>query len=147
MTLLVMVTLAFSLVSGPDGEITLAVAEATASDSLGAAPQLVLRASAPTSHESISFQIDPMADDWFGRDKLLHFGTSFLLTLSSQYFLTEKVGLDETRGAFVSAPIALSLGLMKELGDARHPTRPYFSWRDMVANSAGVLLAVGLIAL
>ena len=86
-------------------------------------------------------------DEWLGRDKALHAGASFLLTLSGQYVLVSKGGLSEDGALPLSAGAALSLGLLKETADASRATAPLFSWRDLAADAVGVLLAVLVIEL
>ena len=89
---------------------------------------------------------DPEAppDDWIARDKALHLGASFLLTLSGQYVLTDKADWSNGRALPVAAGSALALGLVKELADARRPRDPHFCWRDLAADAAGVALAAAV---
>ncbi len=77
-------------------------------------------------------------DLWLGRDKGLHAGASFLLTLSGQYLLTDKGGLSDGRALPLSVATALALGVAKEVADSRRAVGPHFSWRDLVADLAGV---------
>ena len=86
-------------------------------------------------------------DPWLGRDKALHAGGSFLLTLSGQYVLTAKFAASESTALPIAAATTLALGLAKEVMDSRRPVRPHFSTRDLVADAVGVALAVGLILL
>jgi uncharacterized protein YfiM (DUF2279 family) len=95
-----------------------------------------------------SFQMYQTARDedrWLGSDKLMHFGVSFMLTLSTQYFLVHRMDLPNDRAWPVSAGTALAFGLFKELADSQREHRPLFSWRDMAANAAGVGAAVVVI--
>ncbi len=85
-------------------------------------------------------------DDWLGRDKALHLGASFLITLSGQYVLVDKADLSNGRALPVSAGVALALGLAKEVADSRRPRHPLFSWRDLAADAAGVALAAAVTA-
>lgn len=80
-------------------------------------------------------------DAWLGRDKVLHFSASALLTLSSQYVLTDKGGLSNGRALPVSAGVALGLGVVKEIADSRRAVGPHFSLRDLAVDALGV--AVG----
>lgn len=86
-------------------------------------------------------------DPWLGRDKALHAGGSFLLTLSGQYVLTAKLSAGEGTALPIAAGTTLALGLAKEVVDSRRAVRPHFSTRDLVADAVGVVLAVGLILL
>ena len=67
---------------------------------------------------------DPLPDEWVARDKAMHLGASFLLTLSGQYVLTDKAGLSDGRALPVAAGSALALGLLKEVADAPARGRP-----------------------
>lgn len=80
------------------------------------------------------------ADDWVGRDKVLHAAGSLLLTLSAQYVLTDKLDLSNARALPVAAGATLALGVLKEVADSRRPVGPLFSWRDLAADAAGVAL-------
>ena len=103
---------------------------------------------------STAFTFEPLLlererphDPWFGYDKALHFGISFLITVGTQYALVNKLSVAERSALPFSSGFALSMGLGKELYDLYHGPRHYFSGRDMVANIAGVLLAGGFILL
>lgn len=85
-------------------------------------------------------------DAWLGRDKALHAGASFLLTLSGQYVLVDKAELSNSRALPISVGTALALGLLKEVSDSRRERHPLFSWRDLAADAAGVALAIAVVA-
>lgn len=89
-------------------------------------------------HETRADSLQAPPDDWLGFDKGLHFGASFLLTLSGQYVLTDKGGLSNRRALPLAAGTALALGLAKEVADSRRVAFPLFSLRDLVADVAGV---------
>ena len=115
-----------------------------------AAPSLAVRiggidAPAGAPRSSASRDSTALPDDWLARDKAMHAGASFLLTLSGQYVLTDKAGVSDGRAVPVAAGSALALGLLKEVADARRPRDPHFCWRDLAADAAGVALAVALI--
>lgn len=80
-------------------------------------------------------------DDWLGYDKALHFGASFLITLSGQYVFTDKAGLSDGRALPISAGTALALGVLKEVADSRRASFPLFSLRDLAADALGVAAA------
>lgn len=86
-------------------------------------------------------------DDWIARDKALHAGASFLLTLAGQYVLTDKATLSNGDALPVAAGSALALGLLKEVADAQRPRHPHFCWRDLAADAAGVALAALVVGL
>ncbi|NQV38607.1 MAG: DUF2279 domain-containing protein [Candidatus Marinimicrobia bacterium] len=85
-----------------------------------------------------------VVDPWFGFDKVQHFTFSFLWTLSSQYIIENKMEIDDNNVIFLSSGSAFSAGLLKEFYDQRKP-QGYFSKRDLVANSLGVMCAVAVI--
>ena len=86
-------------------------------------------------------------DEWLARDKALHVGASFLITLSSQYVFENKLELTEGEAFPLAMTTALSAGVLKEVLDSRRPHAPHFCTRDLVADAVGVLLAVGIILL
>ena len=86
-------------------------------------------------------------DDWFGRDKALHAGGSFLMTLAGQYVLTDKGALSNGEALPVAAGATLALGLAKEVLDAQRPRDPHFCWRDLAADATGVALAALVVGL
>ena len=86
-------------------------------------------------------------DRWWAVDKAKHAAASFLLTLSSQYVLTEKKGLSEGAALPLSVGLSAATGLAKELYDRRTGPAYRFSGRDLAADGVGILLAAGLILL
>lgn len=88
-----------------------------------------------------------VGDRWFGSDKVMHFGVSFVLTLSTQYVLVHQMDLPGDRAWPVAAGTSMAFGLFKELADSQREHRPHFSWRDMAANTAGVAVALAVILL
>lgn len=92
-----------------------------------------------TRHVAAADSLRP-PDLWIARDKAMHVSASLLLTLSGQYVLTDKAGLDDARALPVSAATALALGVLKEIADSRRPVGPHFSWRDLAADAVGVAL-------
>ena len=90
---------------------------------------------------------DAPPEAWLARDKALHAGGSFLLTLAGQYVLTDKSRLSNAEALPVAAGAALALGLLKEVADGRRPRYPHFCWRDLAADAAGVALAATVVAL
>lgn len=74
------------------------------------------------------------ADDWFARDKVLHFTVSALIQ-GSVHASLRSAGLDY-REASVGAGVAtLSAGLGKELWDRSRGGA--FSWKDLAADGVG----------
>lgn len=92
-------------------------------------------------------RLDPLPDDWLARDKAMHLGASFLLTLAGQYVLTDKGALSNGEALPVAAGAALAVGLAKEVVDSQRVNHPHFCWRDLVADAAGVALAAAVVSL
>lgn len=90
---------------------------------------------------------DPLPDEWIARDKAMHFGASFLMTLAGQYVLTDKGTMTNGEALPVAAGSALALGLAKEVMDSQRDQHPHFCWRDLAADAAGVALGVAVISL
>lgn len=89
----------------------------------------------------------PLTDEWIARDKALHVGASFLLTLSGQYVLTDKTGWSDADALPVAAASALAIGLAKEIADSQRERDPHFCWRDLAADALGVALGAAVVAL
>lgn len=97
--------------------------------------------------ESDTLEVLTPPDDWLARDKAMHAGASFLITISSQYVYESKLDLTQGEALPLSISTALSAGLLKEIMDSQREHLPHFSQRDLVADAVGVLLAAGLILL
>lgn len=94
-----------------------------------------------------TIEVATPVDEWLARDKALHVGASFLITLSSQYVFENKLELAEGEALPLAMTTALTAGILKEVMDSRRPNTPHFCTRDLVADAVGVLLAAGLIVL
>lgn len=79
-----------------------------------------------------------------GFDKIQHTAVSCLLTLSSQYIMVNKGGIDEGKALPYSISSSAWIGLTKELNDWQTKEIP-FDWGDMIANSIGIAIAVFII--
>lgn len=88
-----------------------------------------------------------VADPWFAPDKAKHLGASFLLTLSGQYVLTEKLSFSEGEALPLAVAGAVFVGLGKEVYDRHRPPDYHFSRRDLVADALGIALGVAVILL
>ncbi len=86
-------------------------------------------------------------DPWLGFDKVQHVTFSFLWTLGTQYVAVNKGHFSEARALPISAGFSAAVGLSKEYYDLRSGPPNVFSYRDLVANGVGILLAVGVILL
>jgi uncharacterized protein YfiM (DUF2279 family) len=116
---------------------------ATARISLG----LVLALGAPSlnAQEAVPAHSDSLpADRWLAPDKAAHvFGGYW--TASAGYAAASRLDADsdERRGAAIAA--GLLAGVAKEAFDAL-VQRERFSWKDLVADAAGILLLVAVTA-
>ncbi|MBL7978671.1 MAG: hypothetical protein JNN12_10050 [Bacteroidetes Order II. Incertae sedis bacterium] len=84
-------------------------------------------------------------DPWLGFDKVQHLVFSYLLVLGNQYVLVNKMTFSETEALKFSVGSTAMIGLFKEIYDLKRSKSRYFSKRDLVADAAGILLAVGVI--
>jgi putative lipoprotein len=80
------------------------------------------------------------ADDWWGEDKLLHFGVSMLLA-SGGYAASSFVLEEPWQRALAGGALSLSLGIAKESFDLAGHGDP--SWKDLTWDGAGTLVGVG----
>jgi len=80
------------------------------------------------------------ADEWIAIDKVQHFMYSTFVLLGTQYVLVNKIQMDENTALPLSSLLSFSAGLLKEINDNRSKNG-FFSKKDMVANSFGILFA------
>ena len=83
-------------------------------------------------------------DRWFAIDKLQHFSYSCLISLGCQYVLVNKKNISESDALPISTALSFSAGLSKELND-RKGKNGFFSVKDMIANCAGLFVAIAII--
>ena len=83
-------------------------------------------------------------DKWFAIDKLQHFSYSCLISLGCQYVLVNKKDISESDALPISTVLSFSAGLSKELNDSKGKNG-FFSVRDMIANCAGLFVAISII--
>jgi uncharacterized protein YfiM (DUF2279 family) len=101
---------------------------------------------------SISFGQSSLADstkmqpNLIGYDKFQHVAVSCLLTLSGQYVLEAKSEVNKNNALLYSTTSSAIIGLTKELTDMQKRAEP-FDWGDLLANFAGIGLAVVIITL
>ena len=82
-------------------------------------------------------------DKWFAIDKLQHFSYSCLISLGCQYMLVNKKDISESDALPISIALSFSAGLSKELND-RRGKNGFFSVKDMIANCAGLFVAISI---
>ena len=83
-------------------------------------------------------------DKWFAIDKLQHFSYSCLISLGCQYVLVNKKNISESDALPISTVLSFSAGLSKELNDSKGKNG-FFSVKDMIANCAGLFVAISII--
>lgn len=83
-------------------------------------------------------------DDWFGRDKMLHFGTSAAIAAGGTWVGTRLFESDAGAAGF-GLVLSLGAGGLKEWSDSRGGGDP--SWRDMAWNVAGAVVGAGVVYL
>ena len=79
-------------------------------------------------------------DEWIAIDKVQHFMYSVFVSLGTQYVLVKKIQMNENAALPLSSLLSFSAGLLKEINDNRF-NNGFFSKKDMVANSFGILFA------
>ena len=79
-------------------------------------------------------------DEWFAFDKAQHFMYSASVSFGTQYVLVNKIQMNESEALPLSSLLSFSAGLLKEINDNRSKNG-FFSMKDMVANSFGIVFA------
>ena len=79
-------------------------------------------------------------DKWFAIDKVQHFMYSTFVSFGTQYILVNKIQMNENEALPLSSIVSFSAGLLKEIHDNRSKNG-FFSKKDMVANSFGIVFA------
>ena len=79
-------------------------------------------------------------DEWLAIDKVQHFMYSAFVSFGTQYVLVNKIQMNENDALPFSFLLSFSAGLLKEINDNRSKNG-FFSKKDMVANSFGIVFA------
>ena len=79
-------------------------------------------------------------DEWLAIDKVQHFMYSAFVSFGTQYVLVNKIQMNENKALPFSSLLSFSAGLLKEINDNRSKNG-FFSKKDMVANSFGIIFA------
>ena len=79
-------------------------------------------------------------DEWLAIDKVQHFMYSAFVSFGTQYVLVNKIQMNENEALLFSSLLSFSAGLLKEINDNRSKNG-FFSKKDMVANSFGIVFA------
>ncbi len=82
--------------------------------------------------------LDSSVDDWFGKDKLYHFGVSSLISGAITKNDIES-GRDKSNAVNTGVFITMGLGSGKEFRD-KYIKNNFWSWKDMIWNFAGAYL-------
>ena len=83
-------------------------------------------------------------DPWIGIDKVQHFMYSLFISFGTQYILVNKFNMIEKKAVPLSSSISFIAGYSKEVLDKKS-SQNFFSKKDMVANSLGILCATLII--
>ncbi len=94
---------------------------------------------------SVNIKNNIQVDEWVAIDKVQHFMYSAFVSLGTQYALVNKFQMSETAALPLSSLLSFSAGLIKELNDKRGQNG-FFSKKDMIANSFGILFASTIIS-
>ena len=79
-------------------------------------------------------------DEWIAIDKAQHFMYSVFVSFGTQYVLVNKIQMNENAALPLSSLLSFSAGLLKEINDNKSKNG-FFSKKDMVANSFGIVFA------
>ena len=94
----------------------------------------------------LAIEKDQPQDKWFAIDKVQHFSYSCLVSLGTQYILVNKMGKDEASALPVSLGMSFTAGIIKEIQDSKSKNG-FFSRKDLVANTMGIIFSVIIISL
>jgi uncharacterized protein YfiM (DUF2279 family) len=92
-----------------------------------------------------SLQTKHNHDPWLAYDKVLHFGISCSLVLSTQYVLENTLNVDRETALPAGVTVSAANGVVKEYWDKK--TGSFFSRRDLIADAAGILVGVLIIVM
>ena len=92
-----------------------------------------------------SSQTTPNYDPWLAYDKVLHFGISCSLVLSTQYILEYTLDIDRETALPAGVAVSAANGVIKEYWDKKMGS--FFSKRDLIADAAGILVGVLIIVM
>ena len=92
-----------------------------------------------------SLQTTPSHDPWLAYDKVLHFGISCSLVLSTQYVLENTLDIDRETALPAGVTVSAANGVVKEYWDKKMGS--FFSRRDLIADAAGILVGVLIIVM
>ena len=76
-------------------------------------------------------------DRFLAPDKAKHFTASLISTVFFYKLFEDGLNLNEREGKIYSLSVTIGLGLSKEFYDRSRPNN-YFSWKDLLADIAGI---------
>jgi len=80
-------------------------------------------------------------DNWLAEDKAFHLASSAFITAGGFYFLHQEQDVERDKSLLISAGVSLAFGVGKEIYDRGKPNHAA-SWKDLVANVAGIGLSL-----
>ena len=110
---------------------------------------IVLFSTSMLARENLQDDSNPLIseykkDSWIGIDKVQHFMYSLSVSFGAQYILVNKFNLVEKKAVPISSSLSFIAGYSKELLDKKS-SKNFFSKKDMVVNSLGILFATLII--
>lgn len=110
---------------------------------------IVLFSTSMLARENLQDDSNPLIseykkDSWIGIDKVQHFMYSLSVSFGAQYILVNKFNLVERKAVPISSSLSFIAGYSKELLDKKS-SKNFFSKKDMVVNSLGILFATLII--
>ena len=104
---------------------------------------LIIPAAIFSTPDSLQTALDH--DPWLAYDKVLHFGISCSLVLSTQYVLEYTLDIDRETALPVGIAVSAANGIVKEYWDKN--TGSFISRRDLIADAAGIMVGVLIIVM
>jgi len=95
------------------------------------------------SMDNDSLEKKQIHDPWLAYDKVLHFGVSFSIVLSTQYILENKLSIEKNNALPIGVLFSAANGIFKEIWDKRIGS--FISKRDLIADLAGIIAATVII--
>ena len=110
---------------------------------------IVLFSTSMLARENLQDDSNPLIseykkDSWIGIDKVQHFMYSLSVSFGAQYILVNKFNLVEKKAVPISSSLSFIAGYSKEILDKKS-SKNFFSKKDMVVNSLGILFATLII--
>ncbi|MCP4631614.1 MAG: hypothetical protein GY855_01715 [candidate division Zixibacteria bacterium] len=81
------------------------------------------------------------SDDWFGKDKLKHFGLSAFYTIFTYKVAENHFKYSQQESQKFAIGFTFTLGLSKELYDSKHP-KETASLKDLIADILGITAGI-----